>query len=150
VHRRRHGHRDGRGGLIAVRIARAALDAIVDHARSALPGECCGLLLGADTAIAEAVRMPNVADDPNRFTIDPAAHVAARRDARDRGLAVLGFYHSHPHSPPVPSVTDLSEASYPDHLYLIVSPSPKRAHVRVYRLVGARFVETAFVLTSSM
>ncbi|HWF86155.1 MAG TPA: M67 family metallopeptidase [Vicinamibacterales bacterium] len=145
MYRRRHGHRDGGGGLIAVRIARAALDTIVAHAREARPAECCGLLLGVDGAIVEAVRTPNVSDDPNRFTIEPAAHIAARREARERGLAVLGFYHSHPHSPPAPSVTDLSEASYPDHLYLIVSPAPERAQIRIFRFVDSRFVETPFL-----
>jgi proteasome lid subunit RPN8/RPN11 len=148
VHRRRHGHRDGRGGLIAVRIARSALDAIVDHAREALPAECCGLLLGADASVTEAVRTPNVSGNPKRFTIDPAAHIAARKAARARGLAVVGFYHSHPHSPPVPSVADLSEASYPDHLYLIVSPAPTRAQIRIFRFVGGRFVESPFVTGS--
>ena len=92
-----------------------------------------------------ATTTPNVSDDPNRFTIEPAAHITARKAARLRGLAVLGFYHSHPHSPPVPSVADLSEASYPDHLYLIVSPLRERVRVRIYRLVGSRFIETPFV-----
>ncbi len=113
-----------------------------------MPGECCGLLLGADKAIVEAVRTPNVSDDPNRFTIEPVAHIAARKAARLRGLAVLGFYHSHPHSPPVPSVADLSEASYPDHLYLIVSPAPARVQIRIFRYIGGRFVESPFVTES--
>jgi desampylase len=95
--------------------------------------------------VVEAVRTPNVSDDPNRFLIEPAAHIAARREARTRGLAVIGFYHSHPHSPPVPSVTDLSEASYPDHLYLIVSPIGDRARIRIFRFVGRRFVEAPFL-----
>jgi proteasome lid subunit RPN8/RPN11 len=101
-----------------------------------------------DAAIVEAVRTPNVSDDPNRFMIEPAAHIAARREARERGLAVLGFYHSHPHSPPAPSVTDLSEASYPDHLYLIVSPTPERAQIRIFRFVDGKFIESPFVTGS--
>jgi proteasome lid subunit RPN8/RPN11 len=109
------------------------------------PAECCGLLLGKDATIAEAVRTPNTSDDPNRFFIEPEAHIAARRHARERGLAVLGFYHSHPHSPPAPSVTDLVQASYPDHLYLIVSPAPERAQIRIFRFVDGNFLETPFV-----
>lgn len=103
------------------------------------------MLLGVEGAVAESVRTPNISDDANRFVIEPAAHIAARRDARERGLEVLGFYHSHPHSSPVPSVTDLAEASYPDHLYLIVSPNLPRAHIRIFRFVDGRFVETPFV-----
>jgi proteasome lid subunit RPN8/RPN11 len=112
-----------------------------------LPAECCGLLLGIDGSVVEAVRTPNASEDPNRFVIEPAAHIAARRDARTRGLAVVGFYHSHPHSPPEPSVADLIEASYPDHLYLIVSPAAERARVRIFRFVGGRFAETPFFTT---
>jgi proteasome lid subunit RPN8/RPN11 len=95
--------------------------------------------------ITEAAPTPNRSDDPNRFFIEPEAHIAARRQARERGLAVVGFYHSHPHSPPVPSVTDLAEASYADHLYLIVSPAQERAQIRIFRLVSGNFLETPFV-----
>jgi proteasome lid subunit RPN8/RPN11 len=114
-----------------------------------LPAECCGLLLGVGASIVEAVRTPNASDDPNRFVIEPAAHIDARRHARDRGLAVVGFYHSHPHSLPEPSVTDLIEASYPDHLYLIVSPSAERARVRIFRFVDGRFAETPFLTSAA-
>ena len=125
-------------------IARVVLDDIVAHARGARPAECCGLLLGRGTAVAEAVRTLNVSADPNRFLIDPQAHIAARREARDRGIQVLGFYHSHPHSPPDPSVTDLAEASYPEYLSLIVSPATDPATIRLFRVATATFFEIPF------
>ena len=34
---------------------------------------------------------------------------------------MIGFYHSHPHSPAEPSAADVAEATYPGALYLIVS-----------------------------
>ena len=125
-------------------IASDALEEIVAHAREAWPAECCGLLLGRGTAVAEAARTPNVSTDPNRFLVDPQAHIAARREARDRGIQVLGFYHSHPHSPPAPSVTDLAEASYPEYLSLIVSPATDQATIRLFRLVTGTFREIPF------
>ena len=125
-------------------ITSVALEDIVAHAREARPAECCGLLLGGGTAVAESVRTPNVSDDPNRFLIDPQAHIAARRAARDRGLHVLGFYHSHPHSPPVPSVTDLAEASYPESLSLIVNPATNPPTIRLFRFVTGSFLEIPF------
>ena len=103
------------------------------------------MLLGKGSTIAEAVRTRNASDDPNKFLIDPQAHVEARREARGRDLEVLGFYHSHPHSLPVPSSTDLQEASYPDHLYLIVSPATDPAEIRLFRLVAGSFVEVPVV-----
>jgi len=127
------------------RITRYTVEDIVAHAREARPAECCGLLLGSGTTIAEAVRTRNTSDNPNRFFIDPRAHIEARREARGRGLDVLGFYHSHPHSLPEPSITDLQEASYPDQLYLIVSPTTDSAEIRLFRLVGGNFLEVPFL-----
>src|SRR5580765_3195540 len=120
---------------LEVRVGRAALDAIVAHAREAAPAECCGLLLGHDAELTEAVRTRNVAGrDRSRFVIDPKDHIDGRRDARRRGLDVVGFYHSHPKSPAIPSETDRAEASYPDHLYLIVSLAGDPPDVALFRL----------------
>jgi proteasome lid subunit RPN8/RPN11 len=101
-------------------IRRRVLDEILQHARDAQPNECCGILLGAGDRIDESWRAVNLAASPNRYEIDPRDHFAARRSARARGLAVVGFYHSHPHSAPIPSSTDRAEALYDDVVHLIV------------------------------
>jgi proteasome lid subunit RPN8/RPN11 len=122
-------------------VRRVALDAIVFHARQAAPAECCGVLLGTTDVVTDARRAGNLAIDLNRFLIDPKDHIDARREARARGLDVVGFYHSHPHSAPVPSPTDLAEASYADHLYLIVGLADEPPHARLYRLEDGGFRE---------
>ena len=105
----------------------------VAHARDEAPNECCGLLLGRDGEIVEIVRARNIADAPaTRFLIDPADHFAALRRARQTGLEVVGFYHSHPASPPEPSARDRAEFSYPDHLYAIVSLATDPPVVALY------------------
>ena len=114
---------------------------MLDHAERAKPRECCGVLVGRDDQILQAVEARNLAPDPNRYLIDPADHIAIRRNARAAGLAVVGFYHSHPHSAARPSATDQAEATYPDHFYLIVGDDA----VRLFRLTGGNFVEAAFV-----
>jgi proteasome lid subunit RPN8/RPN11 len=76
--------------------------------------------------------------------MDPGDHIRARRQARNRGLDVLGFYHSHPRSPATPSATDRAEAWYPDYLYLIVSLRTVPAEVRLYRLNPDGFAEMAW------
>jgi proteasome lid subunit RPN8/RPN11 len=97
------------------------LDAVAAHARDRQPAECCGMLLGRSHEIVAAVRAGNLDTDPNRFLIDPKDHFDALRLARALGFEVVGFYHSHPRSSPSPSPTDLEEASYRHHVYLIVS-----------------------------
>ena len=120
-------------------LPRSVRDAVVAHAREAVPGECCGLLIGSPTAIASSVRAGNLSEHPTRFLIDPKDHIRARRDARAAGLDVVGFYHSHPQSAAVPSATDLAEAAYPGHLYLIVGLMGEAVDVRIYRFTGERF-----------
>ena len=122
------------------------LDAIVRHARESAPGECCGLLLGRDDAIVEAVRARNIAGDPaSRFLIDPADHFAARRAARARGLDIIGFYHSHPRSAAEPSERDRLEFSYAGHLYVIVSLRAEPAEVCLFRFDAGNFRRVSFV-----
>src|ERR1700681_3595978 len=123
------------------------LEAIVAHALAARPSECCGILLGRDDEIVEAVRTGNLAASASRFLIDPRYHINARRAGRDRGLDVIGFYHSHPSSTGEPSATDLAEASYPDHLYLIVGLGSSPPEARLYRLASGGCLELSFVKT---
>jgi proteasome lid subunit RPN8/RPN11 len=128
------------------RVKADVLTEVVRHAREAAPAECCGLLLGHDDEIAEAVRTRNVADqDQSRFVVDPKDHIDGRREARRRGLEVVGFYHSHPRSPASPSETDREEASYPGHLYLIVSLAGSAPDVAMFRLDRGNFVRLSFV-----
>lgn len=94
---------------------------VVAHACEAQPLECCGILTGWRDRISGSVRARNVAESPTRYLIDPEDHIRARRDARSRGIDVVGFYHSHPRSPAVPSPSDLAEASYSGCVWLIVS-----------------------------
>lgn len=129
-------------------VERRALDEMIAHARNAEPSECCGVLLGSSGEVVEAVRTRNVAGDPNRFLIDPGDHIAAGREGRRRGLDIVGFYHSHPHSAALPSATDLADASYPGHLYAIVSLLGEPGEVRIFRFDGGTFHAVPFVTPS--
>ena len=122
-----------------------AVELILAHARSASPRECCGLLLGNERGIVDAIPTRNLADDPSRFFIDPKDHIDGRREARRRGVEVVGFYHSHPHSAPEPSERDRLEAGYPDHLYLIVGLNADAAVMRLFRLQSGNFLRVPFV-----
>jgi proteasome lid subunit RPN8/RPN11 len=122
-----------------------ALSDIVAHATEAKPAECCGLLLGRAGEIIEAIRIRNLEADPTRYSLDPGEHIKAQRDARARGLDVLGFYHSHPHSAPEPSPSDIAEATGIGSLYLIVSLKAPPA-ARLFRWDGSRFEPVALTV----
>ena len=108
------------------------------HAREDAPRECCGLLVGKGNSIVRSVRARNVDAKATRYLIDPEDHFAAIRGARAEALEVVGAYHSHPSSAPVPSPTDIAEAnSGSDFLYVIVSLV--NDEVRAYRIEAGRF-----------
>jgi proteasome lid subunit RPN8/RPN11 len=69
-----------------------------------------------------------------RFLIGPDAYKAAEARAAETGFTLVGFYHSHPDHPAVPSTFDLDHA-WPNLCYLIVSVREGRAgDARAWRL----------------
>lgn len=124
-----------------MRIRRAVFGAVVDHARRDAPLECCGLLIGAGEDVLESRPARNLRQSGTAYLVDPQDHFAAIRTARAAGLAVVGGYHSHPRSLPVPSPTDVAEASDPDFLYLIVSLAGHEPEMAAYRIRHGAFGE---------
>lgn len=125
---------------------RRVIDEIIRHAREALPNECCGLLLGTGSDIDEAVRTPNLRASPSAYLIDPAAHFATLRRVRTEGRQILGAYHSHTHSAPAPSASDVRESHYPEFVHVIVSLRDSVPEVRAYGIGGGGYEERALAI----
>jgi proteasome lid subunit RPN8/RPN11 len=95
---------------------------------SAYPNECCGVLIGeVDNAglkkVKHAEAIHNAFEDKeqyHRFLITPEDMLHAEKTARAMKLDIIGFYHSHPDHPAVPSGYDKDHA-LPFYSYLIVS-----------------------------
>ena len=104
------------------RIAEAAIDAIRRHGAADFPDECCGALVDIGGTIVEALPLANTTSSgaARRFRIGPDGYREADRRARDRGGALVGFYHSHPNEPARPSAYDLEHA-WPNLTYVIMS-----------------------------
>ena len=90
------------------------------------PNETCGAMLGVDGEEGREVRtlfpLTNRRDDSprNRFSITADDFRAAERAAKEQGLDVVGWYHSHPDHPAKPSEYD-REHAWPWYSYVIVS-----------------------------
>lgn len=116
-----------------ITIANEQLQEISEHGVRDHPYECCGLLLGRFAAegkvVTETYPISNAREESakrNRFLIEPEELMHGERYARDRELEVIGFYHSHPDCPAVPSQYDLEHA-WPTYSYIIVSTTATAA-----------------------
>lgn len=100
----------------------AAFETIRAHGRETYPHECCGALLGRDGTVSAAFGLANTTEEGprRRFLVRPADYQLAERTASERGLDLLGFYHSHPDHPSRPSQYDLDHA-WPFFSYVIIS-----------------------------
>jgi cysteine synthase B len=119
------------------------------HGARAYPDECCGALIGAGDRVVEAVPLSNSQsrNRERRFLIDAAAYRQAEARAAEVGGALIGFYHSHPDHPAMPSAFDLEHA-WPNLSYPIVSVQAGRPEeLRSWRLSPDRsgFVEETLV-----
>ena len=126
---------------------------ILSAASATAPAEACGVLVGVvgedATAVARAVAARNleVARPRERYTLAPDDFFAAERGAREDGLEVIGFWHSHPATRAVPSRVDRDDA-WEGYSYLIVSLAGTEPELRAWRLVGDRFEEERLVVAT--
>jgi len=103
------------------------LNAIRRHGAQAYPEEGCGFLIGTvedgDNQVLDTQPVANrqTENRERRYQITPEDYREANRAAADRGLDIVGFYHSHPDHPAKPSETDLEEATFPGYTYVIIS-----------------------------
>lgn len=116
-----------------IKVPKEQLDEIREHGVRDYPYECCGLLLGRfgedGKSVKETLPISNAREESakrNRFLITPEELMRGERYARSRDLEVVGFYHSHPDSPAVPSKYDLEHA-WPAYSYIIVSTTAEQA-----------------------
>ncbi|MFT5170960.1 MAG: proteasome lid subunit RPN8/RPN11 [Candidatus Marinamargulisbacteria bacterium] len=111
-----------------ITLSKTLLDEIKNHCRDAYPEECCGALIGSlDVDLnrkrtLKILRIENESkeDRHRRFSIQPEDYKNIEEYAKEEGLDLLGFYHSHPDHPAHPSDTDLKYA-WPLFSYLIMS-----------------------------
>lgn len=118
-----------------LQVKKSVYDAIRAHGEETYPHECCGALLGRTTEdgwlIEASVRAGNTRTDSahNRYQIAPVELVKIEREARQQGLSIGGFYHSHPDHPAQWSQTDFAEAHWLGCSYVITAVEQGRAEI---------------------
>jgi proteasome lid subunit RPN8/RPN11 len=118
---------------------------IYSHLENAFPNEGGGFLVGTldgeKRTITEVHPVENVFEEEeqfHRFLAEDGAFERIEDYADSKGLSLLGYFHSHPDSPAVPSEFDRVHA-LPFFAYIIVSVRDgKTAETRLWELVSDR------------
>lgn len=108
-----------------IKISEENYQKILEHAKSCLPEEACGLIAGeingGDKIIRKVYLLTNTDHSNEHFSLDPKEQLAAVKDMRSEGLVPLGNWHSHPESPSRTSEEDKRLAFDSKASYLILS-----------------------------
>lgn len=121
--------------MSTLRIGKPVYDEIRAHGEQTYPHECCGALLGRVSgggwSIEASMKAGNTRTDSahNRYQIAPVELVKIEREARQQGLSIAGFYHSHPDHPAQWSQTDFAEAHWLGCSYVITAVAQGKATV---------------------
>ena len=118
---------------------------IFEQMETTYPNEGGGFLLGEAVAdeitVRDIIQVRNVfaaEEQHHRYAMTPQDWMRLEDQADERGLSLIGYYHSHPDSPAVPSEYD-REHALPNFVYIITSVMMARAaDMRAWQLRGDR------------
>lgn len=129
-----------------IELTKEVIAEIEAHGERDFPHECGGMLIGhfrddGRKDVAETFPLENARDEADRHDrvlILPKDVLRAERYAREKKLDVVGYYHSHPDHPAIPSQYDLDHA-LPIWSYVIVSVEKGKAvDVRSWQMENDR------------
>ena len=131
-------------------IAAALLEDLIAHAREEYDAECCGMIAYGQEPGEEGVRATrvhratNVYASRKRFEIDGKEVLRAIDDFEKEGWELGAIYHSHTHTAPYPSQTDINfAANWPGLEWVIVGLADEQPEVRCYLIEGGEVREVA-------
>lgn len=128
-------------------ITAAQRDEMYAHALGGFPLEACGLLEGdAEGVMAAFHPCVNEAASSKLYTVAPKDMLRADMAAEDNGNQIIGVMHSHTHTDPYPSPTDVAQAPDPAWHYVIVSLRDDVPMLRSFRIVDGGITEEPVVV----
>ena len=130
-------------GATGFRLPRGIALEMLRQALEERPDEACGILAGgfdADRGARAVAYHParNAEASPYRYLVDSEDLVRIVFGIEEAGQELVGIFHSHTHTPAVPSPTDLRSAQYPDAYYLLATltdaEAPPERALRAWRI----------------
>ena len=115
-----------------IKIPKSIYQAMVEHARREAPLECCGILGGRDRTVQKAFELRNEEQSPVRYSMSPQEQLRVFDEIDRESLDMVAIYHSHTHTIPFPSETDVRLAFYPEVLSVIISLKEETPVVKAF------------------
>src|SRR5262245_30908800 len=139
-------------GPASVGVTAPLVAALVQHARAEYPNEMCGVIVGDRPAGDGGAPLRweparNRAASPLRYDIHPDDLYRLTVETDDAGEVFWAIVHSHTHSAPRPSLTDIGLAFYADALYVLVSLADPEPALAAWRIVGGEGFPVELLVT---
>jgi len=118
------------------------------HCLRCYPEEGCGLISGDPETgrVAGVHPARNAASSAQLYTVDPRDVLRVDREAEAAGHSIIGVFHSHTHTDPYPSETDVQQAPDPSWHYVLVSLRHELPSTRSYRIADGTISEEPIVV----
>ena len=109
-----------------IQIEPEAWQVMVSHAKATYPNECCGAMIGTVDGDVKTVKIGLAIENAftgvkhERYELRPEDLMKADKEARARGMDLIGIFHSHPDCDAYFSETDLKN-SCPWYSFVVLS-----------------------------
>ncbi len=117
-----------------IRIPKSIYQQMVEHAKKESPLECCGILGGKSHTVEKAFELKNAEKSPVRYVMSPQEQLRVFEEMEKDAMEMMAIYHSHTHTIPFPSETDVKLAFYPEVSSIIISLKEKDPVVKAFRI----------------
>lgn len=119
---------------------------MINHCKEERPLEACGLLVGEAGHVTAGYATDNQHRSPVIYKVDDLQLLEVDREIRSGRQEIIAIYHSHVLTDPIPSRTDIDQATWPEAFYIIVSLKDRRPRVRAWRIVDRQVTEHPIVV----
>jgi proteasome lid subunit RPN8/RPN11 len=117
-----------------IRIPKLIYQGMIEHAKRERPLECCGILGGRDQTVEKAFELLNEEKSTTRYSMPAKEQLRVFEEMEKGSMEMVAIYHSHPHTIPFPSETDVKLAFYPDISSIIISLKEENPIVKAFEI----------------
>ena len=117
-----------------IRIPKMIFQKMVEHAKKERPLECCGILSGKEGTVQKIFELKNAEESPVKYSMAPQDQLKVFEEMERELMEMIAVYHSHPHTIPFPSETDVKLAFYPDVSSVIISLKEENPVVKAFQI----------------